>query len=486
MTNRMRTRTAYILMAALGTAARAWAPEALHYERIVGAGVTFKQDLYPIDHPNGPLAVHTFDVATQTPGVRISAALAGDTVWDTDPTFGREVVSKLAARRKALAAVNAGFFPFAGNPIGLHMEDGNLITEPTKNRSSFLRLKNGLYAIAAYTFKGKITIGTQSLPLSGLNRKPDAMAENIAYTSQFGTQTLKLENRYWLLLDVPDGSLHVGSLTASVTITDNIPQIELSPTRIAIAVSQQAYDLLRPVITDGAMATVTCELVPIDADAPQGVDITDAVTGAPRILTNGKVDVRYKQEKMSESFSSVRHPRTAVGIRPDGSVILVTVDGRQAELSRGATLPELAGILIANGATQGLNLDGGGSSVAVARNLVVNSPSDGSQRPVADALLVTGELPMGLPDTFSITGIPVNQAMIGDSQDLKDSSGRPVETGIWGTDGKGVFVDQGGRLRILRAGTSKVSIAYPGSQASSVIKALDPNPPAKPKQPPGR
>ena len=48
-----------------------------------------------------------------------------------------------------------------------------------------------------------------------------------------------------------------------------------------------------------------------------------------RILTNGKIDVRYKQEKMSESFSTVRHPRTAVGIRPDGSVVLVTVDGRQ-------------------------------------------------------------------------------------------------------------------------------------------------------------
>lgn len=479
-------RTTLILISAVGTTARAWAPEALHYERILGSGVTFKQDLYPVDHPSGPLAVHTFDVATQTPGVRISAALAGDTVWDTDATFGREVVTKLSARRKALAAVNAGFFPFAGNPIGLHMEDGNLITEPTKSRSSFLRLKNGSYAIAAYTFKGKITVGGVTLPLSGLNRKPDAMAENIAYTSQFGPQTVKLDNRYWLLLDVPDGSLHIGTLTAAVTLTDKVAQVDLSPTRVVIAVSQQAYDLLRPVITDGTTATVTCELQPIDPDAPQAGEISDAVTGAPRILTNGKVDIRNKQEKMSESFSSVRHPRTAVGIRPDGSVILVTVDGRQAELSRGATLTELAGILIANGASQGLNLDGGGSTVAVARNLVVNSPSDGSQRPVADALIVTGEPPMGLPDSFSITGIPVNQAKIGDSQDLKDSSGRPAETGIWGTDGKGVFVDQGGRLRILRAGTSKVSIAYPGTQATSVIKSIDPNLPAKPKPPQAR
>lgn len=475
-----------MFVAVMGTSVCAWAPEAMHYERVLGSGVVFKQDLFPVDHPAGPLAVHIFDVATQTPGVRISAALAGDTVWDTDPTFGREVVTKLAARRKALAAVNAGFFPFAGNPIGLHMEDGNLITEPTRSRSSFLRLKNGSYAIAAYTFKGTLSVGSITLPLSGINRKPEAMAENIAYTSQFGPQTLKLENRYFLLLEIPDGSLHIGMQTAAVTLTDKIPQVDLSPSRVAIAISQSAYETLRPVITEGTTITVTCELTPVDTDAPAAADISDAVTGAPRILTNGKVDVRYKQEKMSESFSTIRHPRTAVGIRPDGSVILVSIDGRQAELSRGATLAELAGILISNGASQGLNLDGGGSTVAVARNLVVNSPSDGSQRPVADALIVSGESPEGQSDSFTITGIPASQLKVGDTQDLKDSSGRPVETGVWGTDGKGVFVDQGGRLRILRAGTSKITVAYPGAQAMTVVKSIDPNPPTKPKPAQGR
>jgi hypothetical protein len=186
---------------------------------------------------------------------------------------------------------------------------------------------------------------------------------------------------------------------------------------------------------------------------------------------------------MSDSFSTVRHPRTAVGIRPDGSVVLVTVDGRQASLSRGATLAELASILITQGASQGLNLDGGGSSVAVARNLVVNSPSDGSQRPVADALLVSGEAIKESIEPISITGLPVSTSKIGDAFDLKDSGGRQPEMGIWGTDGKGVFIDQGGRLRVLRAGTSKVSIAYPGSNASGVVKSIDPNPPVKPKSP---
>ncbi len=130
-----------------------------------------------------------------------------------------------------------------------------------------------------------------------------------------------------------------------------------------------------------------------------------------------------------------------------------------------------------------MTLDGGGSSVAVARNLVVNSPSDGSQRPVADALLVSGEAPKESIEPISITGLPMSTSKIGDAFDLKDSGGRQPEMGIWGTDGKGVFVDQGGRLRVLRAGTSKVSIAYPGSNASGVVKSIDPNPPVKPKPP---
>lgn len=484
MFRRNAVQTALVLMTATCTGVRAWAPEAIHYERILGQGVVLKQDLYPVDHPAGPLAVHTFDVDTHVPGVRISAALAGDTVWDTDATLGREVVSKLASRRKALAAVNAGFFPFAGNPIGLHMEDGNLITEPTKQRSSFLRLKNGSYAIASYAFKATVTIGAVSIPLNGLNRKPEAMAENIAFTSQFGKETVKLDNRYWLQLDVPNGSLQTGSVSGRVSLTEKVPQVMIPANTVVIAIGQQTFDLLRPIIVDGSTAVVSCELKPLDADAPLAEDISDAVTGAPRILTNGKVDIRNKQEKMSESFSTVRHPRTAVGIRPDGSVVLVTVDGRQATLSRGASLSELAAILISQGATQGLNLDGGGSSAAIARNLVVNSPSDGSQRPVADALLISGEPPTGSTEPFAITGLAQSPLAIGDVSDLKDTSGRPVETGIWGTDGRGVFIDQGGRLRVMRAGTSKISIAYPGKEALATVKTIDPNPPVKPKSPP--
>ncbi len=63
-----------------------------------------------------------------------------------------------------------------------------------------------------------------------------------------------------------------------------------------------------------------------------------------------------------------RHPRTAVGLTEDHkTLILLVVDGRQRKRSAGATLDELAELLLAEGAFHALNLDGGGSSVLVAR-----------------------------------------------------------------------------------------------------------------------
>jgi exopolysaccharide biosynthesis protein len=88
-------------------------------------------------------------------------------------------------------------------------------------------------------------------------------------------------------------------------------------------------------------------------------------------------------------FADARHPRTAVGVRADGRILLVTVDGRQPELSVGMTIAELATLLIELGAVEAVNMDGGGSTTMVVRGRVVNSPSDlTGERAVGDALLI--------------------------------------------------------------------------------------------------
>lgn len=88
-----------------------------------------------------------------------------------------------------------------------------------------------------------------------------------------------------------------------------------------------------------------------------------------------------------------RHPRTAAGVTRDGgTLLLLVVDGRQPSWSLGATLPELAQMMIEAGAWNAINLDGGGSSAMWHREpgapsgRVLNHPSDGRVRPAANHL----------------------------------------------------------------------------------------------------
>ena len=71
-------------------------------------------------------------------------------------------------------------------------------------------------------------------------------------------------------------------------------------------------------------------------------------------------------------------------------MFLVTVDGRREEWSAGMDLRELATFMLELGATEALNLDGGGSTTMWVRNEVRNRPSDNRIRPIANTLLLYG------------------------------------------------------------------------------------------------
>jgi len=91
--------------------------------------------------------------------------------------------------------------------------------------------------------------------------------------------------------------------------------------------------------------------------------------------------------------NQLRHPRTAVGLdaRRTKLVVLV-VDGRQPEIAAGMSYDELAAEFLRLGCRDALNLDGGGSSVMAIRDPsradfhILNQPSDGRERAVANAL----------------------------------------------------------------------------------------------------
>src|SRR5207249_189072 len=125
--------------------------------------------------------------------------------------------------------------------------------------------------------------------------------------------------------------------------------------------------------------------------------MSDAVGGRPLIVDAGAV----VNVGTCSSLTCDRNPRTAAGITEDGStLILAVVDGRST-VSAGMTTEELGGLMKDLGAWRALNLDGGGSSTMYVKSAggVVNSPSDGVERQVANHIGIQIVDPVG-----SLTG----------------------------------------------------------------------------------
>ncbi len=96
---------------------------------------------------------------------------------------------------------------------------------------------------------------------------------------------------------------------------------------------------------------------------------------------------------------TARNPRTAVAYNND-YVFFIVVDGRSTS-SVGMSMSELATFSINSlSATWGYNMDGGGSSTMVVNGVVKNVPSDGSERAVANGLMMINVLPRQQSATF--------------------------------------------------------------------------------------
>ncbi len=118
---------------------------------------------------------------------------------------------------------------------------------------------------------------------------------------------------------------------------------------------------------------------------------TQVIGGFPELLDSG-APVTTDPDS-DQSFVSLRHPRTAVAYDPGARRLwVVVVDGRQGSYSSGMTLEEMTATLSATGAAEGLNLDGGGSSVMIADGRTMSRPSDADgERAVRNALAVVSD-----------------------------------------------------------------------------------------------
>jgi len=121
--------------------------------------------------------------------------------------------------------------------------------------------------------------------------------------------------------------------------------------------------------------------------AANGEAATEVVGGFPLLIENDH-DVLAQQPGVRPAFGEQRHPRSAIAWNAE-HLYWVLVDGRQPPWSDGMSLRELTDLLRELGASQAINLDGGGSSALVLNGRVVNRPSDAAgERAVANALVL--------------------------------------------------------------------------------------------------
>jgi Exopolysaccharide biosynthesis protein related to N-acetylglucosamine-1-phosphodiester alpha-N-acetylglucosaminidase len=306
--------------------------------------------------------INIIEADVSNPEVKIIPVLSSDLI------YGFELLSSMAKRENAYAAVNGGFFSEYGLPSGMVIIDGKPITI-SKGKYPVFYISGGNAYLAEINSCLWLVSSNGELVIDTLN-KPAGKGECGAYSPEYGLTNRAKEPNLTIVVrggvitginscdgetEIPEDGMLVTVFNPVKGFIDKLPfkkgdRVELKHDP-QIKAGDQAYECGSWIVRNG-------ETVIGDKDPWIGV------------LTN-------------------QDPRTAVGIKKDGKVILMTVDGRQPGYSAGMTGKELAEFLLKNDIYSAAMLDGGASTEMILKGRIVNKPSfKGQERPIAGGLIV--------------------------------------------------------------------------------------------------
>lgn len=334
-------------------------------DRRVAPGLVLSRHRYKPSSEDGS-DVHVLAVDPTDAGCRLALG------YPQGNLLQKEAVTGLARGVGALAAINASFFAGNGDPLGLLAEGGEILSMPLMARGVLGVFDGGRRVLVGNPgYSGRIDFQGGSLPIDGINQVRKA-GSVIVYTPQWGEATRN-----------PGGGLEMAVVDGKVVdISDG--NAAIPPEGFVVAVQGgPAQARLATLGMGSRLAKVTGLTPPWDrADF--------AVGGGPVLVRDGELVVEWREEGFQRGLVVEKAPRTAVGIKPDGGVLLVAVDGRRPGESRGIDLYELAEILAELGCRDALNMDGGGSTTMVVEDRIVNRVSDARPRAVSSILAVVG------------------------------------------------------------------------------------------------
>lgn len=339
----------------------------------VTAGVNYRR-LEGANALGQPLVGHVLEIDMRDPTLELRPVLAGDRLG------GTETVSSLAARYGAIGAVNGSFFARGNNltlPVGNVVIDGRLLAASDFWRTSFGLTGDGQFLYGFFNPKPtlKVSPSGPTLAVQNLNRPYRAGQLNL-YNAAWGETT-----------GTPQGTVEIvllprrrGYEVAAVG-SGNSP---IPPRGLVLA----AEPGLLPELAPGTAVELD------QGFGPGWQEVRHLLTGGPLLVEGGRPVFQAVQEGFTGTVLA-RRARTAVARQADGKLLLVVVEGSEAE-DKGVTLEEMAVLLSSLGVDTAVGLDGGGSSALWVAGRLVSRPSAGQERPVANALLVLRQIPVYL------------------------------------------------------------------------------------------
>jgi len=319
--------------------------------------------------------IHILEIDPSASDVRIQPVLSHDLI------YGFELLSEMAARKNAYAAVNGGFFREYGLPSGMVVINGELFSKSTGQYPVFI-IKDGKAELREINSKLSLEFhrsgrnggaGSGSadgiLPVDNINF-PAQGTQTVIYTPVYGRNNRAQAKN--ITATVENGVVtKIADYAGEAAIPENGMLISFFDVRkyvgieLPIRVGDTVKLVHQPDMTGDVQAYECGSWLVRDNVAV--VKDKDAWVG---VLTN-------------------RDPRTAVGIKDDGTVLLLVVDGRQTGYSAGFTGKELAEYLISCGVRDAAMLDGGASTEMLVDGRLVSRPSHkGEERPLAGGILV--------------------------------------------------------------------------------------------------
>lgn len=375
---------------------------------------------YPSDH-SAPMRVHVLSVDPDRFDGELIAArrhLGGE-------GLGRP--SEVVQEQAGLAATNGGFFVMTeadgvvGESAGISVLDGQLRSEATRGRPWVRILNNGRPGVtilhdAPAASPALATSAGARLAVDGVNRLPGRLRNCGALHNEAFAQPvhdISCEPEDELVVLRPGSGIAPGNDGPLLVYTLD-KEGRMAPADNPASHSDEAHLLVAIGAKRQALRTLAKRVEQVsfdDGSLTNGMGGTGAfaVNGGPSLISEGRPlrladrqgwpvhDSRFPLANAIHSFISLRAPRTAIGVRPDGTILLVVIDGWRYRsdqpppepMNGGATITELTEIMLSLGASEAINLDGGGSSTMVVGQDVVNIPSDAAgERPVGDSLVL--------------------------------------------------------------------------------------------------